>query len=111
MRVFLFLLAAVACPWFWMFIIAPLIGRAVGVPCRLALRRIDKQNHHLSARQYFWYVGVLSFGIGMFLFLLVQFPTNEGAHLSIRGVLIRLAGALILGAIAGLLNPPKEHPL
>src|SRR5215469_13858783 len=99
MRDIVFVLAGVGCALAWMLVIAPLIGRTFGVPCKFAFWRIDKQNRHLNSRQHFWYLGVLTFGLGMFLFLAVSHLSNEGARLSIVSILIQLVISLGVGAI------------
>jgi hypothetical protein len=108
MRLFLFILAA-GCAWVWMLIAAPLVCRAFGVPCNFGFWRIDRRNQHLRPLQYFWCIGVFGFGLGMFIFLVLQAYGTETVHGTI-GIPMRLVIGLTIGIIWGLLTSPKSTP-
>jgi hypothetical protein len=67
MRELLVVLCAFSAAALWMSVLAPLTAKALGVPARISLWRIDRQNQHLTRTQYVWSIGVLDFGICMFL--------------------------------------------
>jgi hypothetical protein len=63
--------AAFVVAWLWMDFFAPLLARIFGVPARLGLWRSNRRNQHLSRPQFVWWIGVVGFGIGMFLWSLI----------------------------------------
>jgi hypothetical protein len=101
-------LGSLFCCLVWVGMVAPLIARAFGV------RWIDWQNGHLGLWQYFWFVGVVRWGTGMFLFttslrLLEWKVLGEAtASHSVRFTLGNLVLSLVLGMLFGYLSAPRE---
>jgi hypothetical protein len=106
-------LTALACSVVWIAIIAPLIANAFGAPCKIAFWRIDRQNQHLRRWQYFWFVGVFAWGIGMFLFttsldlLQLKILGDKAMERSVGFTLGHLGIWLLAGMFFGYWSGPK----
>ncbi|HEY5055123.1 MAG TPA: hypothetical protein VII58_03135 [Acidobacteriaceae bacterium] len=106
---------ALVCGILWAAILAPLIANAFGVPCKFVFLRIDRQNRHISRGQYFWFVGVFGWGLGMFVMTTVsdllqwKFLGNATAHPSLASILSHLLTWSLGGMIFGYVSAPKEN--
>ena len=96
-------LASLVCTYLWIAVIAPLLMRAVGVPVGIGLWRIDRRNQHLSRRQYVWAVGIVAWGMGMFLGMNVSdyLEWRFGGDAFAPHTLIRIAISFLIWALAG----------
>ena len=111
MKVVLVYLCAIASSMLWIGIVAPLIVRIFGVPHKLGFWRIDRRNQHLRADQYFWCVGVLSFGGGLSL-LMTLLDFLEAKVLGEKATnpsytLVHIGIGVVAGVIFGSTSGPR----
>lgn len=111
------LLAAVASAVLWISVLAPAIAHLFGVPLAFGFKRRDGKNQQLTKLQFFWGFGVLTWGIGMFLwvtmwdFLEWKLLGDQSSGASLRPAHIgaRLVIMLVFGAIVGFWSAPDKH--
>jgi Na+-driven multidrug efflux pump len=100
-------IAGVAATLFWIGYVAPGIARFLGIPAAIGFRRADRKNQHLSRAQYFWLIGVLGFGFGLFLwptideYLRWKLLGDEIAKLQLNYLFRKLVIYLVGGALFG----------
>lgn len=105
--------AGIAATFFWICYLCPAIARLFHVPMAYGFYRAARENQHLSRKHYFWFVGVLGFGVGMFLLS----STDDylrwkllGDHFAINHLSRRLAASLVGGALFGFLTSLGRRP-
>lgn len=112
MKGLLALIGSLACAWLWIGVVAPLIARTFGVPMKVGLWRVDRQNRHLTRRQFFWSFGLLGWAVGMFLLFFLfdhlDWSILGSSHPSVRRTVASLIGSIVGGVAVGSLGYPGE---
>lgn len=107
-------LSAIACVSLWVGVIAPAILRSFGVPMAFGVWRLDRRNQRLSRAQYIWAFGVLSWGLGIFLFSTVwkylewKLLGDRFSYSSPARIVAGLLTWLLLGFLVGVFSAPRR---
>lgn len=105
----------IGCPLLWAFLLMPLLARVFGLRMKMAFVREPRSNNHLSRLQHVFAWGVLSWGLAMFLFLVILesgdslLTMHPFAHTNPVRVAYALSICVISGALFGVWDAPKSR--
>jgi hypothetical protein len=102
-----FVLIPLICAYLWCCAFGPGIARILGIPMKVAFWGIHRKNLHLNKRQYVWSYGVLSMGLGIFVYFSGSDYLNwivlgdPLTHRSFLYIGLQLVSCSVLGGLAG----------